>query len=98
MNPRIFLTIVAASATLALAAPGNAKDTPALELAKQLNEAFVQVADQVSASVVVIRVAHKQDHIDLDDEENPFFDMLPKEFKKRFKEQQEERQRRERSG
>ena len=89
---------LALSTLLALAPPLPAAESSALEIARQLNEAFVEVSDRVSQSVVVIRVAHKPDHPELDEEENPFFDLLPKEFKKRFREQQEEKQRKDRSG
>lgn len=36
-----------------------AKDSSALEMARQLNRAFIELADTVSPSVVVISVAHK---------------------------------------
>ena len=40
--------------------PLAAKDTSsALDLARQLNQAFIEVADKVSPAVVVIRVAHR---------------------------------------
>src|ERR1051325_466152 len=61
----------------------------ALDLARQLNQAFINVADQVSPAVVVVRVAHKASYVDPDDEDNPFFDMLPPEFRRRMEEQRE---------
>ena len=69
-----------------------AKDvTSALELAKQLNQAFIEVADLVSPSVVVIRVAHRPDYIDLEMEEdnNDLLERLPPEFRKWFRQQAE---------
>ncbi|HXG48409.1 MAG TPA: trypsin-like peptidase domain-containing protein [Methylomirabilota bacterium] len=66
----------------------------AVELARQLNQAFVEVADSVSQSVVVIRVAHKRSRLEMEDEENPLWDMLPREFRRRLEEQRE-RERRE---
>ena len=36
-----------------------ALDSPALTLARQLNEAFIEVADKVSPAVVVIEVTEK---------------------------------------
>ncbi len=64
-----------------------------LELARQLNKAFIDVADQVSPSVVVIRIAHKPSHVDAEDEENPFFEMLPPQFRRQLEEQREQQRR-----
>src|SRR5437667_1342970 len=70
--------------------------SPAVELARQLNQAFIEVADQVSPSVVVIRVAHKANFSDSDiEEDNPFWDLIPRQFRKQLEEQQREKQRRE---
>jgi serine protease Do len=69
------------------------ENSSALELARQLNQAFIEVADKVSPAVVVIRVAHKPDYSELDDGSNPFFDMVP-ELRKRFEEQFKKRQQR----
>jgi len=72
----------------------------ALDLARQLNQAFIDVADKVSPAVVVVRVAHKPSYVSPDDEENPFFEMLPPELRRQWEEQRErlrkeqERQRR----
>src|SRR5262245_25771678 len=63
----------------------------ALELARQLNQAFIDVADTVSPAVVVVRIAHKPNYVDPNDEEHPFFDMLPPEFRRRLEEQREKR-------
>lgn len=66
----------------------------ALEMARQLNQAFIEVADQVSPAVVVIRVAHKPNYSDSNlDEENPLWDLIPKEFRKQLEEQQQQQQR-----
>ena len=83
-----------------------AKDTapnpssPALDLARQLNQAFVEVADSVSKSVVVIKVKTKEDRNWGDLEGNPLFEQLPEEqrqqferFFERFRGQQPRRQR-----
>jgi serine protease Do len=64
-----------------------------MDLARQLNQAFIEVADNVSPAVVVIKLAHKPDYRDLDDSSNPFFDMVP-ELRKRFEEQYKKRQQR----
>jgi serine protease Do len=73
-----------------LAAREVTESSPALDVARQLNQAFIEVADKVSPSVVVIRVAHKPDYAGMDEESNPFFDMVPElrqhmdeQFKKR---------------
>lgn len=75
----------------------SAKETNSvMDLARQLNLAFVQVAEEASSSVVVIRVAHKPSHMDLDEEENPLWDMLPKQFREQLEEQRK-KQRQEQS-
>ena len=74
--------------------PLDAKEnSAAMDLARQLNQAFIEVADKVSPAVVVIKLAHKADYRDLDDGSNPFFDMVP-ELRKRFEEQFKKRQQR----
>src|SRR6266540_5376408 len=70
-------------------AAGGREAASALDLARQLNQAFIDVADQVSPAVVVVRVAHKASYVDPEDEENPFFEMLPPEFRRRLEEQRE---------
>ena len=66
-----------------------AEPSEALKLAQQLNQAFVEVAQSVSKSVVIVRVAHKPQADDL--RNSPFFDQLPEEYRKFFERQQEER-------
>src|SRR5688572_3273990 len=78
------------AAALALAVRG-ATNSPALDLARQLNSAFVEVAETVSPSVVVIRVANKPGKLNLDDEDNPFWDFMPEEFRRQFREEMEKR-------
>lgn len=56
------------------------------ELARQLNQAFVEVAEKVSPAVVVIRVAHKPEYTELNPENNPFYDMVP-ELRREWEEQ-----------
>jgi serine protease Do len=72
-----------------------ATNSPALDLARQLNSAFVEVAETVSPSVVVIRVANKPGKLDLDDEDNPFWDFMPEEFRRQFREEMEKRRKEE---
>ncbi len=73
----------------------RAADSPALELARQLNNAFIEVADKVSPAVVVIKVARTPRAAALDDSDNPFWDLVPKEFRKQFEEERERRKREE---
>ena len=88
---KIFFSILIAAAAFAPGALSiSAKAaSPAVELARQLNQAFIEVADQVSPAVVVIRVAHKANVLDLEDEENPFWDLLPRQYRKQLEEQWE---------
>ena len=64
----------------------------AIELARQLNQAFIDVAEKVSPAVVVVRVAHKASYVDAEEEDgvSPFFDMLPPEFRPEFRRRLEE--------
>ena len=84
--------LLAAALTLAARAATN---SPALDLARQLNSAFVEVAETVSPSVVVIRVVNKPGKFDLDDEDNPLWDLMPEEFRKQFREEREKRRKEE---
>jgi serine protease Do len=58
---------------------------PGLELARQLNEAFVQVAEQVSPSVVVIRVDQHVEVISVDEDDEDSLDVVPREFRRYFR-------------
>lgn len=74
-----FLSLLVAGA---LAAPGMAvaaDSSVGLELAQQLNHAFVEVADRVSPSVVVITVAQKARGRDLPDDDG---DQVPPELRR----------------
>jgi serine protease Do len=69
---------------LVIAAPLQSQQAGgALELARQLNQAFVEVAEKVSPAVVVIRVAHDPADMEMDDEQ---LEMLPHQFRKWFEE------------
>src|SRR5438093_1463486 len=70
--------------------------SPELEIARKLNQAFIEVADKVSPAVVVIRVKQKLAQPDPEEEGNGFFEMLPREFRRRLEESfdQERRERR----
>src|ERR1017187_1195517 len=86
------LPLLAAAAGLALAAqPALCREPSAnLELARQLNQAFVEVADKVSSSVVVINVVQKPAASAPEDEPNGLFDSLPREFWRYFHKQLEQ--------
>src|SRR5438309_5857129 len=61
-----------------------ARDNPApLEVARQLNQAFIEVAETISPSVVVIEIAHSPEALEQDDE-NPLLEMIPKEMRKQW--------------
>ncbi|HEY3854486.1 MAG TPA: trypsin-like peptidase domain-containing protein [Verrucomicrobiae bacterium] len=57
-----------------------ARDASPIDLARQLNEAFIQVADQASSSVVVIKIVGKA--ASDEDSDSPLWDALPPEFRK----------------
>src|ERR1041384_7161578 len=65
--------------------PAARAASPALGLAKQLNEAFVEIADRVSATVVVIQVEGKAEEV----ESSSWLDNIPPELKKQFEEYRE---------
>jgi len=56
------LSAIVSAGLIGSGAVAMAKDSSALELAKQLNEAFVEVADKVSPAVVVITVTQKANY------------------------------------
>ena len=92
MIKKIAVTILSAGllgGALANSPARAAEPSEALKLAQQLNQAFVEVAQSVSKSVVIVRVAHKPQADDL--RNSPFFDQLPEEYRKFFERQQEER-------
>lgn len=89
------LVMVLMSSTPASMAAEARKNSTVLDLARQLNQAFIDVAEQVSPSVVVVQVVHKPGHGDQGNEENPFYEMLPPEFRRRLEEERD-KQRKER--
>ena len=91
------MTRLALATLLAASLPclSLAADSPALDLARQLNNAFIEVAEKVSPAVVVIKVARTQRASALDDSDNPFWDLVPKEFRRQFEEEREKRRREE---
>ena len=79
-NSLAVLTLAGFAAVLPPAA--LAKDSEALQLARQLNDAFIEVADNVSPSVVVITVTEKKDTETLKQMQqmHRFFQALPPEM------------------
>jgi serine protease Do len=73
-----------------LIATASLPASPALELAKQLNQAFIEVADKVSPSVVVISVTQKSMQPSVDGENSPW-DLLPPGWRRQFRRQFENR-------
>ncbi|MBA4149608.1 MAG: trypsin-like peptidase domain-containing protein [Verrucomicrobia bacterium] len=76
-----------AFAQAARAAETKIPKTPAIDVARQLNEAFVEVAERVSPAVVVITTTQKRSDLGAGAEEHPLWDLLPPEWRKRFKEE-----------
>ena len=80
-------------AILAIAWPGMlprvlaSSASPELEMVRQLNKAFVEIAARVSRSVVVINVVQKESPTSFDDEDQDHSDSMPPGFWKRFHEQ-----------
>ncbi|MGD0814051.1 MAG: trypsin-like peptidase domain-containing protein [Verrucomicrobiota bacterium] len=72
---RLFYCLLAV-AMMAGGASVMALDSPALSLARQLNEAFIEVADKVSPAVVVIEVTEKVRDGEAD---GSWWDLLPPE-------------------
>ncbi|MBK7998852.1 MAG: trypsin-like peptidase domain-containing protein [Verrucomicrobia bacterium] len=90
----VLVSLIFGGAGLRSGAADAAKEPSPIDLARRLNQAFIDVADKVSPAVVVIQVAHKAGFGE-DDEENPFYEMLPPDFRKRLEEERE-KQRKER--
>src|SRR5579863_2469934 len=59
IGKKVLCLLAIATASAAVNAP--AKASPALDLARQLNDAFTETADQASPAVVVIKVMEKAD-------------------------------------
>jgi serine protease Do len=75
--------LLAAAALMASGPRAEARHSPALDLARQLNEAFVEVVDQVSPAVVVIDIRQKVKDKQTEDG-GSFWDILPPELRRHF--------------
>lgn len=83
------LLIGAANVAGQAVAPGTEASAPsAIQLARQLNEAFISAAEKVSAAVVVIEAAQKPGAATLG-RAHPFLDLLPPEMRRHLEEQLE---------
>jgi serine protease Do len=79
------------------ALPAELPASPA-DVARQLNQAFIDLADKVSPAVVVISVAHKSPQLDSEDDDDPlapYYDQMPKEFKRWFDKRREQQKKKE---
>jgi serine protease Do len=66
------------------AAPAAERPPTNIEVARQLNQAFVDVAEKVTPAVVVINVIQKATVITPDEDTDDSTDSLPREFQRRF--------------
>lgn len=82
--PRRLPGLVCLAVLIILSRPAIAAS--GLELARQLNEAFVQVAEKVTPAVVVITVTQKTPTYELEDLEDVPDDFLPPELRRRYRE------------
>ena len=87
---KTFRCVPAVAATalfFALPLAGTGSPGPSLEIVRQLNESFVDIAGKVSPSVVVITVDQKESPVDFGDLDEDQNDSKPPGFWKRFHEQ-----------
>jgi serine protease Do len=82
----LFLALAFCSAAFAQS-PAGKEPSANLQLARQLNQAFIEVAERVSPTVVVITVIQKQGSGFQSDDD---FDSLPREFREYFRKRQKE--------
>ncbi len=88
---KLTVRLLAALGLIWTAPPAPAHGASAnLQLARQLNQAFVEVAENVSPAVVVITVVQKPAAASLNDGSDGLFDSLPREFWRYFHRQFEQ--------
>ena len=63
-----------------------------LQMARQLNQAFIEVAENASRAVVVITVMQKPPAPSVEEGDSSPFESLPREFRRRYRRQLEEQQ------
>ncbi|MBN9689929.1 MAG: trypsin-like peptidase domain-containing protein [Verrucomicrobia bacterium] len=85
---------VAAAAVAGMLTTGWAEDakprSPAREMARLLNQAFIEVAEEVSPAVVVIDVAQREEEVTVPPS-HPWFDLLPERFRRKESEENPKR-------
>ena len=85
---------MAVAAVVGVLTVGWAEDakprSPAREMARLLNQAFIEVADEVSPSVVVIDVAQREEELAVPPS-HPWFDLLPERFRRKDSEDSPQR-------
>ncbi|MCL5096965.1 MAG: trypsin-like peptidase domain-containing protein [Candidatus Omnitrophica bacterium] len=84
----LVLIAVAGSLGSGVVPSQGGEDNAALDLARQLNQAFIQVVEKVSPSVVVITVTQDPSRLGILDEGNPMLDLLPRQFRDQLREHQ----------
>ncbi|MBN2506001.1 MAG: trypsin-like peptidase domain-containing protein [Verrucomicrobia bacterium] len=96
---RIALLVGALSVPMGRLQPARAAEPVSgfgpMAVARQLNEAFVEVARRVTPSVVVIRVTRSSRWADWEGESSPFWDLIPPEYRRRLEEELKRRRREE---
>ena len=94
---KVFSALLAAGLLASATPMAIAKDSTAVDLARQLNNAFIEVADKVSPSVVVITVVGKESGNNSDDESEQWWGAIPPDLRRRFFGDQNPHQQRRRS-
>ncbi|MBI3417347.1 MAG: trypsin-like peptidase domain-containing protein [Verrucomicrobia bacterium] len=89
MKPKTYLCLLAAAGVLTgTSLPMITEAASAdLDIARKLNQAFIEVADKVSPAVVVVKVKQKPGAAESDEDGGGFFDMLPPGLRRRLEEQ-----------
>jgi serine protease Do len=67
------------------ASPAAEPPPTSIEVARQLNQAFIDVAEKVTAAVVVINVIQKATVINVDEDNDDSTDSLPREFERNLR-------------
>lgn len=80
--------IAACALATSLRVAQTAETSSALAIAQQLNDAFVEVAETVSPTVVVIEVAQKME-LSRMHRDNPLWELLPPELRRQYQEELE---------
>ena len=83
----VLASLLAGTGVTSAAHAADSNSPSPIELARKLNQAFIDVADRVSAAVVVITVTQKIDlGNDAGGDESPMWEWLPREFRRKLQE------------